>query len=127
MSYNASIASTIENGERYSLPVTASAIIAAPSAETFSNGSAVPAVDHGGRYSVPLRVSAMTAAQIQEQAAFTHEYLTTDETARYLRCEPQTIRKNLSTKGSFHGLKPRRFGRRWYFKAAEVRALLETA
>jgi hypothetical protein len=90
----------------------------------FSNISTPPAMDHGEDYSLPLTSSAKIAAPISEQAAFTHEYLTTDETARYLRCEPQTIRKNLSAKGSFHGLKPRRFGRRWYFSAAEVRASL---
>ncbi|ARK82645.1 hypothetical protein BOC40_01570 [Burkholderia pseudomallei] len=59
--------------------------------------------------------------------AFSYDFLTVNETAHFLRCEPQTIRKNLSAKGSFHGLKPRRFGRRWYFKASEVRALLEGA
>lgn len=126
MFHNASNASVIDHGERNSLPFTASAMIA-PTSETSHKAAALPPVAHNERYSVPLLVSATTAAPIQEQAGFAYEYLTTDETARYLRCEPQTIRKNLSTKGSFHGLKPRRFGRRWYFKATEVRALLETA
>lgn len=56
-----------------------------------------------------------------------YEFWTTDETAAYLRCAPQTIRKALSQQGSYHGLKPRRFGRRWYFAAADVRSMLEVA
>jgi hypothetical protein len=53
------------------------------------------------------------------------EFWTTDETASYLRCEAQTIRKAISQKSTFWGLKPRRVGRRLYFAATEVRALLE--
>lgn len=52
---------------------------------------------------------------------------TVEETATYLRCEAQTIRKAISQKGEYHGLKPRRFGRRWYFCAADVRSMLEAA
>ena len=52
---------------------------------------------------------------------------TVDETADYLRCQAQTIRKAISQKGEYHGLKPRRFGRRWYFCAADVRSMLEAA
>lgn len=52
---------------------------------------------------------------------------TVDETADYLRCQAQTIRKAISQKGEYHGLKPRRFGRRWYFFAADVRSMLEAA
>lgn len=52
---------------------------------------------------------------------------TVEETAEFLRCEPQTIRKAISQKGEYHGLKPRRFGRRWYFAAADVRSALEAA
>lgn len=52
---------------------------------------------------------------------------TIDETADYLRCQAQTIRKAISQKGEYHGLKPRRFGRRWYFCAADVRSMLEAA
>jgi hypothetical protein len=53
---------------------------------------------------------------------------TVEETATYLRCEPQTIRKALSTQNHFHGLRPScRFGRRWYFSASEVRSMLEAA
>lgn len=52
---------------------------------------------------------------------------TIEETAYYLRIQAQTIRKAISQKGAYHGLIPRRFGRRWYFKAAEVRAAMEIA
>ncbi|CAB3741873.1 hypothetical protein LMG22037_06538 [Paraburkholderia phenoliruptrix] len=52
---------------------------------------------------------------------------TVDETADYLRCQAQTIRKAISQKGEYHGLKPRRFGRRWYFSAVDVRSMLEVA
>jgi excisionase family DNA binding protein len=52
---------------------------------------------------------------------------TVDETADYLRCQAQTIRKAISQKGNFHGLKPHRFGRRWYFRATDVRSMLEAA
>lgn len=52
---------------------------------------------------------------------------TVEDTAEYLRCAPQTIRKALSQQGSYHGIKPRRFGRRWYFAAADVRSMLEVA
>lgn len=52
---------------------------------------------------------------------------TIDETAAYLRVEPQTIRKAISTLGHYHGLRPQRFGRRWRFKAAVVRAAVEGA
>lgn len=125
MFHNPSMASVIDHGECHSLPLTASAIIAAPTAELFSKASTVPAVAHDERYSVPLGALATTAAPFQQQAAFMHEYLTTDEVAAFLRCEPQTIRKNISNSGTHHGLKPRRFGRRLFFKATEVRALLE--
>ncbi|MGF6997279.1 helix-turn-helix domain-containing protein [Paraburkholderia sp. GAS32] len=83
--------------------------------------------DHGKHIIQTPAASAAVTAPIPAQATFVHEYLTTDETARYLRCESQTIRKSLSLKGTFWGLKPRRFGRRWYFKATEVRAMLEAA
>ncbi|MGF6872234.1 helix-turn-helix domain-containing protein [Paraburkholderia sp. MM5477-R1] len=65
---------------------------------------------------------------VEQQPAFlTLPNWTVEETATYLRCEPQTIRKAISTKGSYHGLKPRRFGRRWFFRAADVRSMLEAA
>ena len=86
-----------------------------------ANISAMVPWDHGARINHQIAVPASATPPMPHA----QEFWTTDETARYLRCEPQTIRKNLSTKGSFHGLKPRRFGRRWYFKTAEVRALLE--
>jgi excisionase family DNA binding protein len=87
------------------------------------NSSAV-AIDHSAQTHSGLTVSASAVSH------FLHvndDFWTTDETARYLRCEAQTIRKALSSKGSFWGLKPRRFGRRWLFRAAEVRALVEEA
>jgi hypothetical protein len=52
-------------------------------------------------------------------------YWTVDEVSEYFRCEAQTIRKAISQTGTFHGLKPCRFGRRWYFKAADARAAME--
>lgn len=54
-----------------------------------------------------------------------HDFWTTDETASFLRCEPQTIRKAISRNGSYWGLKPYRFGRRLYFRSSDVRALIE--
>ncbi|MGG1946820.1 helix-turn-helix domain-containing protein [Trinickia sp. NRRL B-1857] len=50
---------------------------------------------------------------------------TTGETAYYFRVEAQTIRNAISRDGAYDGLRPCRFGRRWYFKAAEVRAAAE--
>ena len=87
-----------------------------------SSTAAAITVDHGKQLAQALATS--VAAMPQQ---FSHDLWTVNETASYLRCEPQTIRKNLSCTGSFHGLKPRRFGRRWYFSATEVRALLGTA
>jgi hypothetical protein len=75
----------------------------------------------------PKMQTAAPAAVIASPTAVSaalSEFWTTNEVAAYLRCEPQTIRKNLSSMGAHHGLKPRRFGRRWYFKAADVRASL---
>jgi hypothetical protein len=74
-------------------------------------------------------VAAETTANRGEQIiqTFAHDFLTTDETAQFLRCEPQTIRKAVSQKGTFWGLRPRRVGRRLYFAGAEVRALMEAA
>lgn len=54
-------------------------------------------------------------------------FWTVEETADYLRCQAQSIRKAISQKGNFHDLKPHRFGRRWYFRAADVRSMLEAA
>jgi excisionase family DNA binding protein len=80
--------------------------------------------DRGSNHHLPVTVSAVIASPTSVQAT-SSEFWTTDEVAAYLRCEPQTIRKNLSRAGTHHGLAPRRFGRRWYFKAADVRAFLE--
>lgn len=52
-------------------------------------------------------------------------YWTVEETAEYCRCQAQTIRKAISLSSEFWGLKPRRFGRRWLFNAAEVRVAVE--
>ncbi len=64
---------------------------------------------------------------IEPPAFLALPYWTTEETAEYLRCEAQSIRKAISQKGNFHDLKPRRFGRRWYFSASDVRSKLEAA
>jgi predicted transcriptional regulator of viral defense system len=58
--------------------------------------------------------------QLTRLVARTGEFLTIDEVAAHFRCQPQTIRKNLSWHGHFHGLRPVRFGRRVLFKAEEV-------
>ncbi|WP_454824454.1 helix-turn-helix domain-containing protein [Paraburkholderia xenovorans] len=90
-----------------------------------------PKLCHAPAY--PSHVSAEVVAETRTNrtekiiSTFTHEYWTTDETADYFRCQSQSIRKAISQTGTFHGLKPRRFGRRWYFSAAEVRATLEAA
>jgi hypothetical protein len=76
---------------------------------------------------VERATSAVSEPTAAPPAFLAMPYWTTDETADYLRCESQTIRKALSQQGSFHGLKPRRVGRRWYFSAANVRALIEGA
>ncbi|MFM0741688.1 helix-turn-helix domain-containing protein [Paraburkholderia xenovorans] len=73
-----------------------------------------------------------TAAVIPSQTITAPAFLsmpnwTVDETADFLRCQAQTIRKAISQKGNFHDLKPYRFGRRWYFRAADVRSMLEAA
>ncbi|WP_144161557.1 helix-turn-helix domain-containing protein [Paraburkholderia sp. BCC1885] len=75
-------------------------------------------------------VAERATAPIPEPLAVSPAFLsmpnwTVEETADYCRCQAQTIRKALSLSGTFWGLKPRRFGRRWLFNAAEVRAAVE--
>ncbi|MGN6083544.1 helix-turn-helix domain-containing protein [Trinickia sp.] len=91
--------------------------------------SAVPLIDSPLN---PLRPCSSLSYCTDSQAVTPPAFLvmpnwTVEETATYLRCEAQTIRKAISQKGAFHGLKPRRFGRRWYFSAADVRLALEAA
>lgn len=88
--------------------------------------TAAAMTDRGNNHPLPVTESAVMASPTSVQAA-SSEFWTTNEVAAYLRCEPQTIRKAISQKGSYHGLKPRRFGRRWYFNAAQARAVLESA
>jgi hypothetical protein len=47
--------------------------------------------------------------------------------ATWSQCQPQTIRKNLSQHGHFHGLRPVRFGRRVMFRVSDVAKLVEVA
>lgn len=79
--------------------------------------------DRGKSHSLHAAASA-AATTLTTVSVAASEFWTTNEVAAYLRCEPQTIRKNLSNTGAHHGLKPCRFGRRWLFKAADVRASL---
>ena len=88
-----------------------------------------PVIEHDHRNAVKAECAAAAIPEPKTvpPAFLVMPYWTTEETADYLRCEPQTIRKALSQQGSFHGLKPRRFGRRWYFSAVEARAMMEAA
>lgn len=52
------------------------------------------------------------------------DYIETSEAARALNREPQTLRKNLSEKGSFHGIMPVKVGRRLLWRVSDVAALL---
>lgn len=83
--------------------------------------------DHHHTVAAACAASAIPAPPVQPPAFLSMPYWTTEETADYLRCEPQTIRKAISQKSEYYGLKPRRFGRRWYFCAADVRSMLEAA
>lgn len=86
--------------------------------------AAAATVDCGNNPNLQAAATEAVIASSTAVSAASSEFWTTNEVAAYLRCEPQTIRKNLSSMGAHHGLKPRRFGRRWYFKAADVRASL---
>jgi hypothetical protein len=55
------------------------------------------------------------------------DLITVDSLAIWCRCQGQTIRKNLSQHGHFHGLRPVRFGRRVMFRVADVAKLVEVA
>jgi hypothetical protein len=75
---------------------------------------------------VAERAASVVPAPLAEPPAFlAMPNWTVEETADYCRCQAQTIRKALSLSGTFWGLKPHRFGRRWLFNAAEVRAAVE--
>ncbi|MGY6186309.1 helix-turn-helix domain-containing protein (plasmid) [Paraburkholderia strydomiana] len=88
------------------------------------HSAAATMIDCGNNHHIQVAASAAAFAPPTSAPVAWSEFWTTSEVAAYLRCEPQTIRKNLSSTGAHHGLKPRRFGRRWYFSAAEVRATL---
>ncbi|CAN0617957.1 HTH_17 domain-containing protein [Burkholderia multivorans] len=89
--------------------------------------NAVVEHDHHHPVADECAASTISAPLVQPPAFLSLPLWTTEETADYLRCEPQTIRKAISQKGQYHGLKPRRFGRRWLFSAAEARAMVEAA
>lgn len=91
------------------------------------HSAAAAMIDCGNNHHQQVAASSAATASPTPVLAASSEFWTTDEVAAYLRCEAQTIRKNLSRTGTHHGLKPRRFGRRWYFSVTEVRALLGTA
>ncbi len=55
------------------------------------------------------------------------DLLTVEGLATWSRCQSQTIRKNLSQRGHFHGLRPIRIGRRVMFRVADVAKLVEGA
>jgi excisionase family DNA binding protein len=75
---------------------------------------------------VEQQTATTISAPAPQPAAFLMlEQWTVEETADYLRCQAQTIRKAISLSGEFWGLRPRRFGRRWLFNAADVRAAVE--
>jgi hypothetical protein len=60
--------------------------------------------------------------------SFEREYLTTDEAADLLALRPQTLRKAYSSDGCYFSVVPKKaVNRRLYWKADQVRALIEAA
>lgn len=86
-----------------------------------------PVIERGHHHTVAAEcaASAISAPMTQPPAFLSLPLWTVEETAEYCRCQAQTIRKSISLSSEFWGLRPRRFGRRWLFNAAEVRAAVE--
>ena len=52
------------------------------------------------------------------------DLISTHETAYAFGIGPQTLRKHLYIKGSFHGVKPIKIGYRWYFTVKDLAPLI---
>ncbi|QKM64649.1 hypothetical protein DCO17_05005 [Polynucleobacter tropicus] len=52
------------------------------------------------------------------------DLISTHETAFAFGIVPQTLRKHLCTKGSFHGVKPIKIGERWHFSVRDLALLM---
>ena len=71
---------------------------------------------------------ACTAARHSTASYFQRDYLTTDEAAELLGLRPQTLRKAYSAGGCYFTAVPKKApNRRLYWKANEIRALIEGA
>lgn len=53
------------------------------------------------------------------------DLISTQETAFAFGIVPQTLRKHLCNKGSFHGVKPIKIGDRWHFSVIDLAKLMQ--